>query len=519
MESVNFVHDVNILRKTIKSVYSNSADLKALNLELDSGPGNCRVQVLPVCWRHMIEFPRQRQAKGEHDLGDAEGEEDDYPSLEDITVEGVAFARSLISDLALDVLLYQSSYREEIARVVVAETNRILKLFRERNPEFKGKIHLMGHSLGSAIFFDVLCRQRERQPIDEIRHPLRFWPTPESRPEIKPKDEELEFDFDTSDLFCLGSPVGLFQMLKGRTIAARHSPHGLPSESPLNPDDVDDPFLTAAAGTGLDGISAISGLPISVSSPKVGQLFNIFHPSDPISYRMEPLISPAMALMKPQQLPYTKKGLFGNVAPQGLTGIGVKVGQSVSDLWSSLSAGIASNILNRSLGISNEEVARLTAEEHSGLSTDKKTASGAEAAGRLEAAELSEERKRQLAANAARGHRVSDNGNSVTLIDDELETLYSTFQKRHDETEHHDEEIAHLNVESRKARKLRIEEGKVRALNRNGRVDYNIQESALDFNPINTIASHMSYWGDEDVNHFVLSQILSGKPIDKKNSK
>ena len=77
MESVNFVHDVNILRKTIKSVYSNSADLKALNSELSPGPGNCRVQVLPVCWRHLIEFPRQRQRRGEHDLGETTGGEDE----------------------------------------------------------------------------------------------------------------------------------------------------------------------------------------------------------------------------------------------------------------------------------------------------------------------------------------------------------------------------------------------------------------------------------------------------------
>ena len=35
--------------------------------------------------------------------------------------------------------------------------------------------------------------------------------------------------------------------------------------------------------------------------------------------------------------------------------------------------------------------------------------------------------------------------------------------------------------------------------------------SVLDFNPINTIASHMSYWADEDVSHFMLSQMLAGK--------
>ena len=35
--------------------------------------------------------------------------------------------------------------------------------------------------------------------------------------------------------------------------------------------------------------------------------------------------------------------------------------------------------------------------------------------------------------------------------------------------------------------------------------------SVLDFNPINTIASHMSYWADEDVSHFMLSQMLASK--------
>jgi len=56
---------------------------------------------------------------------------------------------------------------------------------------------------------------------------------------------------------------------------------------------------------------------------------------------------------------------------------------------------------------------------------------------------------------------------------------------------------------------LRREEAKVRALNPNGRVDYSIQESVLDFNPINTIASHLSYWADEDVSHFLMSQVLA----------
>lgn len=138
------------------------------------------------------------------------------PALEDITIEGMAFARSLISDLALDVLLYQSSYREQISHIVLKECNRIYKLFKERNPEFKGKVHLMGHSLGSAIFFDILCRQKAR-PKPERRQSSYFWPSHELKlKEVPDRDSDVQFDFDVEDFFCLGSPVGLFQMLKGR---------------------------------------------------------------------------------------------------------------------------------------------------------------------------------------------------------------------------------------------------------------------------------------------------------------
>jgi hypothetical protein len=76
MESINFVHDVNVMRKTLKSIYANSEDLRALNSEGDTGPGNCKVQVLPVCWRHMLDFPKQRGNGRELDLGDADAEED-----------------------------------------------------------------------------------------------------------------------------------------------------------------------------------------------------------------------------------------------------------------------------------------------------------------------------------------------------------------------------------------------------------------------------------------------------------
>ena len=107
-------------------------------------------------WRHLVDFPersiRHSRNVREHDLGSgASGGsiEEEYPSLADITVEGVPAVRSLITDLALDILLYQSpTYKEHIARVVLDECNRIYALFKKRNPGFRGKVSLVGHSLG-----------------------------------------------------------------------------------------------------------------------------------------------------------------------------------------------------------------------------------------------------------------------------------------------------------------------------------------------------------------------------------
>lgn len=48
LESINFIHDVNVLRKTFKGVYKASPDLQALNSAFPDSNSNCRVQVLPV---------------------------------------------------------------------------------------------------------------------------------------------------------------------------------------------------------------------------------------------------------------------------------------------------------------------------------------------------------------------------------------------------------------------------------------------------------------------------------------
>lgn len=378
------------------------------------------------CWRHLLDFPQQglKRNRKELDLADADKStpEELYPSLADITLEGALGVRNLITDLAMDVLLYQSHYRDHIAGIVQKESNRILDLFRSRNPGFKGTVSLCGHSLGSAIYFDILCRQ----PLNN----------PEKLPFLSQKNfgrklRDFPLDFDCDNFFCLGSPVPLFQMLEGKTIAAESQAASL--ESPMIPN--------------LDR-EEIHGIPLTVSTPRCKELYNIFHPSDPIGYRMEPLISPAMASLKPQPLPFVKRTIWSSPT-QSLTNISTQIGQSVGSLWSNFTSGVASSLLNRSLGLSDSSQAS------SGNPSNKEQPK--------ETDKLDDEETAQI----------------PTLLDSNLETLYDGYQKSQDEklakspdTQSRDK---WLEAEAR-LRRLRNEDAKVRALNTNGRVDYSIQE-------------------------------------------
>lgn len=237
-ETFNFIHDVNELRKTLKTVYGASPDLQALNSEIDELPKNCRVQVLPICWRHLLDFPQQgvRQNRKEHDIADAQDEDDEYPDLAAITVEGVPALRNIVADLALDILLYQTpAYKDHISRIVVKECNRIFKLFKKRNPSFNGQISLVGHSLGSAIMFDVLADQQRDPPAFERATKHR-----------QPEDPDLKFRFDVDHFFCVGSPIGLFQMLKGLTIAGRSNPNKVTLDG--YSDSLDEPYQDGDLG-------------------------------------------------------------------------------------------------------------------------------------------------------------------------------------------------------------------------------------------------------------------------------
>jgi hypothetical protein len=102
---------VNVLRRTLKDTFASSTDLNILVSKDASKKPNCRVQVLPVQWRQEIQFGVSKEYNdtertfNERDIGDVASDEelgyDENPTnatLKDITVEGLAPIRNLISD-------------------------------------------------------------------------------------------------------------------------------------------------------------------------------------------------------------------------------------------------------------------------------------------------------------------------------------------------------------------------------------------------------------------------------------
>lgn len=228
-EYVNFAHTVNILRTNMKKLYMESGKLQKMNRGDGSSDWreNCNVQVLPISWRHTVGF--------QTDATQPNKENPELPPLGDITLNGVLGLRRLLGDIALDILLYgEPYYRKRILDEVKKHLNDTYNLFKERNPGFGGEVHLIGHSLGSLILFDILCEQ-----------------------------DDFKLDFDVKNFYSIGSPTGVFKLIQRTKIGSKQ----------------DEPEETST----------------SFQKPKCENLYNLFHVCDPISYRMEPLIELSMA--------------------------------------------------------------------------------------------------------------------------------------------------------------------------------------------------------------------------------
>ncbi|XP_026196678.1 phospholipase DDHD1b [Anabas testudineus] len=221
------------------------------------------VEFLPVEWRSKLTL--------------------DGDTVDSITPDKVRGLRDMLNSSAMDIMYYTSPlYRDEITRGLTLELNRLYSLFCSRNPDFEinGKVSIVSHSLGCVITYDIMTgwdpvRFHHQEAPDPEETKAR-WPSDEERrlqeqlrlTRLRLRDLEDQFQglqtsscvagpalkFKVENFFCMGSPLAVFLALRG-----------------IRP--------------GNNGVQDHI-LPTSICK----RLFNIFHPTDPVAYRLEPLI-------------------------------------------------------------------------------------------------------------------------------------------------------------------------------------------------------------------------------------
>jgi hypothetical protein len=243
VESFHFTHAINSFRRSVNIELGNEAIQNVLREDLGG------IMILPVNWRSNLSFE-----EGDPMTAADKTAVSDF-SLKDITPETIPAVRSVISEVVLDIPFYMSSHRSKMNEALVMEANRIYRLWCKNNPEFQreGRVHIIAHSLGSAMAMDVLSKQ----------------PTSVKHFDLERKEIGTEyFEFDTKNLFFAGSPAGFFLLLDNGKLLPRR--------------DRNKPGADHADENGKD----IAGEAGKFGCLAVDNIYNIIHQNDPIAYRL-----------------------------------------------------------------------------------------------------------------------------------------------------------------------------------------------------------------------------------------
>ncbi|KAF7496616.1 Phospholipase DDHD2 [Sarcoptes scabiei] len=233
-----FVHGIgefcDLSFRSIKDVVDDFRSISFEMVRTHYGSQKGRVEVLPVSWHRALHTKTLDN------------------KLREITLPSISRLRSFTNDTILDALFYTSpNYSTSLINFVADEINRLYSIFLQRNSNFRGQIALAGHSLGSLILFDLLCKQK----ISENQ----------TRTDTETESTTIhQINFKPKCLFALGSPLAAFLTIRN-----------------IN-------------------------LDLNFKLPTCEGFFNIFHPYDPVAYRIEPMIDKSFADLKPELIPHHK---------------------------------------------------------------------------------------------------------------------------------------------------------------------------------------------------------------------
>uniref|UniRef100_A0A8C1BRW1 DDHD domain containing 2 n=1 Tax=Cyprinus carpio carpio TaxID=630221 RepID=A0A8C1BRW1_CYPCA len=341
-----------------------------------------RVEYLPVNWHKVLH-------------GETTGVDKE---IERITLPSISRLRQFSNDTVLDLFFYNSAtYCQTIVDTVASEINRLHSLFLQRHPHFTGHVSLVGHSLGSLILFDLLTNQdtdADGTPheLHEDTHVDTGCGSNESLEEAlkghgleehlnilhrEQMDMESLMLCSEKDLKDIGIPLGprkkMMNCVKkwkhsrsGSGHAAQNETHSpslgmrnerhAPTTSAVDYQHFDvgigqvsidypqlafHPQAFFAMGSPIGMFLIVRGLKRidpNYSFPTCKSFYNIFHPFDPVAYRIEPMIlSPDMDL-PPMLIPHHKgRKRMHLELKEGLTRVSSDLLGSLRMVWQSIS--------------------------------------------------------------------------------------------------------------------------------------------------------------------------------------
>ncbi|XP_050514264.1 protein retinal degeneration B isoform X3 [Diabrotica virgifera virgifera] len=194
-----------------------------------------------------------------------------------------------------------SEYVEAVSRTINAANAAYLEFIKsEEGQGFSGQVCFVADSIGSILAYDSLCRtakyvsrhgsensilesdfQKYDVHINETGHLTA--PSPRRRSSSTSDQSHIKLDFEVSDVFMFGSPLAL--VLAYRKISSQ--------------DDKTN----------------------NITRPTCLQVYNLFHPTDPVAARLEPLLSARFSILPPVNISRYAKYPLGNGQPYHLVEI------------------------------------------------------------------------------------------------------------------------------------------------------------------------------------------------------
>lgn len=215
------------------------------------------------------------------------------------TIETPSLTNDLIPIGAIPLIATASPDYAESVTKTINSANAVYNEFMKSSDGkgFSGQVCIVGDSVGSILAYDSLCRTLQYQsrhdsensildteitipndPTENFINKSHLQaPTPRRR-SSSTSDNQVKLEFEVSDFFTFGSPLSV--IVASRKIADDKSR--------------------------------------DIVKPPVQQVFNLFHPTDPVAARLEPLLSARFTNLPPINIARYAKYPLGNGQPYHL---------------------------------------------------------------------------------------------------------------------------------------------------------------------------------------------------------